>query len=288
MFQASYVRPSREQIEKAAYTRWERRGRVHGWDAQDWLAAEMDLTFDLNYRTLLRHEFASQVEARPELARGIRCRFCEQAPPKVRFTHARWPTPAVWGECELVARDICDECVEWFRTDLDPSLSSLWVTLPDQIHGASAGARIRVPLVVFKALSWLALSVMPEAELEHFQDTLEWVGNPDHDEDWSLITGLSCLVYSAPMPYWPAWISLERRNEDDAAIPSVLLSVASGDFCLQVPIPMGVLDQELDGEELQLLRRASPLKGSLDIDVCRLLVPAPAAAPARRAGRWLS
>ena len=129
---------------------------------------------------------------------------------------------------------------------------------------------------------------MPEAELEYFPDTLEWVSNPDHDEDGGLIEGLSCLVYSAATPYRPAWIGLERRIDDDASLPSLLLCVASGDFCLQLPVPMGVLDQELDGEDLRLLRRSSPSKSSLQIDACRALAPAPAAAHARRAGRWLS
>ena len=36
-------RPSREDLEKEAYFRWERRGCYHGGDMEDWLAAEEEL-----------------------------------------------------------------------------------------------------------------------------------------------------------------------------------------------------------------------------------------------------
>ena len=38
-----YREPNHEEIAKLAYSYWERRGRVHGWDVVDWLLAEREL-----------------------------------------------------------------------------------------------------------------------------------------------------------------------------------------------------------------------------------------------------
>jgi hypothetical protein len=46
------MRPTWDQIQREAYARWERRGYGHGGDRDDWLAAEIDLTFDLNFETV--------------------------------------------------------------------------------------------------------------------------------------------------------------------------------------------------------------------------------------------
>jgi hypothetical protein len=51
--------PTWQQIEKAAYDRWERRGWTHGHDRDDWVAAEQDLTFDMNYRTICQLPLAA-------------------------------------------------------------------------------------------------------------------------------------------------------------------------------------------------------------------------------------
>ncbi len=45
--------PTSDQIQRAAYHDWLGHGRVHGRDRQDWLEAELELTFRLNYPTIV-------------------------------------------------------------------------------------------------------------------------------------------------------------------------------------------------------------------------------------------
>ncbi len=45
-----------DQVQRAAYHIWLRRGQIHRRDLQDWLEAEKELTFQLKYRTIA--EFA--------------------------------------------------------------------------------------------------------------------------------------------------------------------------------------------------------------------------------------
>src|SRR4051812_49472669 len=85
--------PSWEEIEKAAYDRWERRGRIHGHDRDDWVAAELDLTFDMNFRTLAEYPLAEKTDRILGAARNPRCRFCEQSPPRAGFSFFRPAVP---------------------------------------------------------------------------------------------------------------------------------------------------------------------------------------------------
>lgn len=246
--------PSWNQIEKAAYERWERRGGSHGSDRDDWLAAERELTFRLNYQSVARHDLTTTTPTYLGPSKPTRCRFCEQAPPSVALSSSRSPIPAVLGKSSIIARDVCDECAQSFADDLEAEFNRFWRSLPDLTSRDSANST--VPLVAFKALTWMALALMPEADLEYFTDALEWVGNPDHDEDSSAFSRLACLVYPVPASSPAAWVGLERRKDEEAPLPALLFFIASGGVILQFPVPLGVLDQDSDGEEIQFLQRA--------------------------------
>lgn len=244
--------PSRVDIEKEAYARWERRGYVHGSDRDDWVAAELDLTFALNYRPLCR--FSGEGET-PSLSKARRCRFCEQALPISGTVPrpGRSPFPSFLDTTSTALTDICDECDEAFRENLEPELRQFWKSLPRLIqHGATSP----IPLTPFKALTWLALAILPESELEYFSDAIEWVSNPEHDEDSGLFSSISCLACSASGGTAGPWVSIEKRRYEDSPLPAFLYLLSGGEVGLQFPIPLGVQDQESDGEERQLLRRA--------------------------------
>ena len=51
--------PTREQIERAAYDRWLRRDRAHGHDRDDWVGAEQELVYLLNYETVVEYPLAA-------------------------------------------------------------------------------------------------------------------------------------------------------------------------------------------------------------------------------------
>jgi hypothetical protein len=254
-FRDAYPSPSSEQIANAAYERWERRGRPHGSDREDWLAAERDLTFDLNYRTLVRHDFTSKEPVVLGPPNPMRCRFCEQGPPNVALASALSPIPGPSGGGSIIFRDVCDECADGFRGHLEPALNRFWEWLP--ALGATEAGGASTPLIAFKALAWLGLSLLPERELEYFADALEWAGNPDPDDDSGLFSGLRCLVYTLSTPgAGAAWASLELKRDEDAELPSLLFLLASGGVIVQFPVPLGVLDEESEGTDRPLLGRS--------------------------------
>lgn len=282
--------PTTEQIEKAAYDRWERRGRMHGWDREDWLAAEQDLTFAFNYRPVVRRPPAPAPPTSSAIDRGgsnaSRCRFCEQAVESAPTAPSRPLIPFFSSEPSIVAGDVCAECVQAFHDHLEEPLERFWGALPG-LFAEPRSSDSAAPLPAFKALAWIALALMPEADLEYFPDAVEWVNNPEHDEDSSLFSRLACLAYHAPaLADAPGWVALERRADDDSALPSRLLFVARDGWIVQFPVPLGTLDQDLDGEEVRLLPRSWSPAGSCDRVASRLVGPSPTRA-SRPRRRWL-
>ena len=51
--------PTRDQIERAAYDRWIRRAPAHGHDRDDWIGSENELTYLLNYQTVVEYPLDS-------------------------------------------------------------------------------------------------------------------------------------------------------------------------------------------------------------------------------------
>ena len=50
--------PSRDVVERAAYDRWQRRGMHHGDDREDWIAAELDVFFAQNYKSIAEYQLS--------------------------------------------------------------------------------------------------------------------------------------------------------------------------------------------------------------------------------------
>ncbi len=248
--------PTRDQIERAAYDRWIRRHRSHGHDRDDWIGSESELTFLLNYQTVVEFplDLSSPLLLANDAASG--CRFCERT---VRHASFSAPRPVVQGTpgSLLFSAQVCDECQADCRDPLDVHCENFWRTL----H-ASRDARPAVlgrdvdSLAVFKSLVTSTLLIMPEIELTYFTDTLEWVNNPDHAYDGGLFGGTYCHLYQAPGPPERSWISLARRVDDNAPVPYMLSFISSGGIVLQISVPMSVRDQDLDGRGARLLERS--------------------------------
>ena len=80
-----------------------------------------------------------------------------------------------------------------------------------------SGVLPEVPVAVCKAFAKMAVSIMPKEELESFEDTIEWVANPDHEFDVSLMGGLGGYLHHipafSPIP-WAARAKDRRRGAD--------------------------------------------------------------------------
>jgi hypothetical protein len=259
-FKSNPRSPTWEQIQRAAYERWERRGWTHGRHREDWLAAEKELTFLRNYQTIVEYPLSAPdvrvLGDRP----GRQCRYCERASREVPFTAIRSITPEPIGNGSLMTAEVCDECQSDLRVPLEEELRRFWQELRSAC--TEEGPRLDGPgsnpfsVAALKSLIAGALLVLPETELRYFPDTLEWVNNPDHDCDISLFTRISCRVYS--VPFWAdrSWVSVWRRIDPEAAMPYLLYFLGSDGILVQVPVPLSLRDEDLDGLSLLVPERS--------------------------------
>ena len=242
--------PNEDQIRQAAYARWRRRGWAHGFDRDDWFAAQAELTFTMNYQTIVEYPLDAPgtliLSERP-----VRyCRFCERTSVQVAFGQAM---PLVKGRgTSLRTEGICEECHSGFYDALADQLMRFQDSLATAARERTALPRPRATevytLAVFKSLAACALAIMPESELRYFVDALEWVSNPDSDFDGRLLRKeAACLVYSADFLRDRSRISLARRIGNDVPIPYMVFFLARSGVVLQVQLPLCLRDQDLDG-----------------------------------------
>jgi hypothetical protein len=247
MARSRFMRPTVEEIRRAAYDRWERRGWSHGDDRDDWYAAEMDLAFHAHYQTIAEYTLEGPEPRVLGDATVRRCRFCERTARPADFGP---PSPVVVGRPALLTVEVCEDCQSDWRDGLDDHVRAFWSRLQGDVLPIS-GARSPFSVGAFKAMAAVAVLILPATELRFFGDTIEWASNPDHDSDDQLLEGAECRVYRAPFLGEPALATLARRVDDEAAVPYMLCSLESGGIMVQVPVPMCLRDEDLDGRPIE-------------------------------------
>jgi hypothetical protein len=248
--------PSWEEIQNAAYERWERRGWAHGADHEDWAAAEMDLVFQKNYRPAAEYPLAAA--ERVVIGAGLKtqCRFCERSAPRVKFNGPRPIVPPAVGATSLYSAEICDECHDQFASTIDADFETFWRAL-DAPAGDPSDAPTSVSIGAFKSMVRMAIQIAPARELGNFTDTLEWLSNPDHDFDSALFERTGCLVYHLHDAHAVPWVSLSRRTDPDAHLPYAVFLLVSGRLVVEIGLPLCSRDQDHDEAEGPPLPRRS-------------------------------
>lgn len=251
--------PSFDQIQHAAYSRWERRGHHHGRHRDDWLAAEQALLFALNYQVVAHYALdggARMVLGDP--ARPI-CRSCERTAPYATFRGPAPVVPEALGNATLFTSEECDECRASFGEEIEPALAGFVAAMRDlRGTGVRPGPRTRIPVAALKGLARIALAIMPRRALSSYEDATEWVGNPDHEFDAVLFGELGALLHLMASPTPRPWVALARRVDEEATVPYMLLFLGTSDLVLQVPVPLCACDEDLDGEPVIVPRVSSP------------------------------
>ena len=239
------MEPTIERIRESAFARWERRGQAHGFDRPDWLAAERQERFARNYRVVL----ADGLDAASPRAIGSssrrRCRFCAQSVPRTEFGAPVAIVPNSIGTCGPVAFDHCTECAEAFAEGIDAALTRFARPILDA-WGSNPLPCSAIGVDAFKGLVKLGLSLMPVADLDEYEEAIEWVANPDHDFDVNVFRDLACVALIATEPTPAPWVVLAARTEPEEPWPSRLLFLGIGRVVLQVAIPMGQVDEDQD------------------------------------------
>jgi hypothetical protein len=235
--------PTTDQVRVAAYHRWERRGHAHGKHLDDWVAAEQAVLFADHYEILAAYH-ADQTDTAPLGRTGRRvCRFCEQAEPRTRFAAPAPALPACLGLDTPIALDQCDDCRRLFREGLDGALAGFL-----SLARSDAPTPDAVPIAAYKALVRAALAILPEEELELFPDAVEWVCNPDHDLDGLAFAGRGMYLHHGPAAGSTPWAALARKRIALAPMPSLIFFVGGSGLTIQMPVPLGAADEELEGE----------------------------------------
>lgn len=260
--------PRFDQIERAAYDRWLRRGCVHGHDREDWFAAEQDMLFALNYEVVACHRLDG-ASRRYVGSRSRRvCRFCERAAPAASFADGRLALPDFVGNSALATFEECDECHEHLAEEIDAELERFLArwragrTWAAAGAGAPPGARITIP--VLKGFARMALAILPAAELQSFEETIEWVGNPDHDLDVALFSELGYRLRGLPSPCPGPWAALARRVDEDVPMPYMLFYLGTADSAFLMPVPLCARDEDLEGQTVIVPRTCAPLRAFLE------------------------
>jgi len=280
------MRPTFDAIRRAAYDRWEHRGGIHGGDCDDWYAAEKELTFLANYRTIVEYELDGPGHRVLKGGPIRRCRFCERTPDDADFGDPRTVIP---DRASLLSAEVCDDCQHDWREGLEDEFRRFWARLhPEEPMGSADLDDRGSPLLsaaAFKSLVAGALLIVPAAELAYFIDALEWVSNPDHDADDLLLEGAECWVYRAPfLGAGVARASLARRVDDDAPVPYMMYFLACDGVMVQLPMPMCLRDEDLDGRPVERPERVPAVGSGPEFREARAVL-LPLAVSGRRAGR---
>ncbi|HZW32181.1 MAG TPA: DUF2934 domain-containing protein [Isosphaeraceae bacterium] len=251
--------PTCDQVQRTAYERWLRRGRVHGQDREDWYAAEKELRFRLNYETIVEYPLVSG--QRLVLGDGAvrACRFCERTSGQARFEVPHPVLPGLLGSRAPRTFAICDECQAESREPLEGDFRRFWSGLQADAGVTPASPepwrRRRGSLAAYKSLVAGALLVLPESELGYVPDALEWVSHPDPESDAGLFAGAACRVYSGDGLGGRSWVSLARRLDDEMPWPYLLYFLGAEGLVVQVHIPLCLRDEDLDGQLLSIPER---------------------------------
>jgi hypothetical protein len=183
------------------------------------------------------------------------CRFCERTYAQVNFSAVCSVVPG-FGRSSLFSEALCDECHQGCLEPLTPGFSRFWQALADEAAGRAGDGgppeSVLYNTVVLKSLVASALLIMPEAELRYFVDALEWLSNPNHDDDARLFIGAVCHVQFVPFLKDRSWTGLARRIDDQLPLPYMLYSLGRDGVVVQIAIPLCIRDQDLDGQIVRM------------------------------------
>jgi hypothetical protein len=112
-----------------------------------------------------------------------------------------------------------------------------------------------IPVAVYKCLTKMAISIMPEGELNHFRETIEWINTEDHSSELFEALNYSvnfALLTVSPgsMPYRKIHAFLLKRKLGTEPVPYMIYVVAFGNLLLQIIVPCSKQDQILDGKKV--------------------------------------
>jgi hypothetical protein len=115
-----------------------------------------------------------------------------------------------------------------------------------------------IPIIVYKALVKIALTVIPDDELAYLEKTILWLKNYDRSfEDYfSQFVMMRFFPGSKPFPFIKVMIF--KRKNDGIVLPMYQMSLSFNNYNFQYIIPCAVKDLHLDGKTVLLKSFPTP------------------------------
>jgi hypothetical protein len=108
------------------------------------------------------------------------------------------------------------------------------------------------PLMVLKALTKIALMLMPEEEFQYFPNAVAWISNIGSNHVPYAPANCFCGFTPGPFPkdFGSAW--LFRRKGDAHCVPYMMLVLQVANMTFQIPVPFCNRDFQLAGKRAQV------------------------------------
>lgn len=98
-----------------------------------------------------------------------------------------------------------------------------------------------IPVAIYKSFVKMALTIIPQNEMIHFDRTLEWI-NEDRHDDGKFVFDALCLfhgkVESSKRESGISALVVKRKEHTDKVNPYLMFRLTYGSFMFQVPIPL--------------------------------------------------
>ncbi len=125
-----------------------------------------------------------------------------------------------------------------------------------------------IPISIYKCLAKMALTIMPEDELENFKTTMAWINEEEHDKSPHDLKALKAMMSIAPgpQPYpFTSCLLFKRKPTTVDKVLYMIFVLAYGNFAFQIYLPLCTKDKELQGEDVKMVAIPTPIdmeKGS--------------------------
>lgn len=118
------------------------------------------------------------------------------------------------------------------------------------------------PIAIYKCLVKMALTIMPDNELDNFKTTMAWINEVDHSISPFDLKSLIVLMSIAPgaKPYSFTSCGLFKRKDNPTAnVPYMLFLLAYGNFAFQIYLPLCPEDKKYHGSNIELTFIPTPI-----------------------------
>jgi len=120
-----------------------------------------------------------------------------------------------------------------------------------------------VPIAIYKCLTKMALTIMPEDEMDKFKSTLKWINEESHEESTFDLKSLFALMSIAPgpKPYpFTSCMLFKRKDNAKDKVPYMLFVLAYGNFAFQIYLPLSIEDKIHQDSDIKMVYMPTPIE----------------------------